>query len=518
MKKLLAVLAFLLGASAAQAACVPSSATAGMMGCEPVVSSMATTDYLQIWQPGPFPASANLISLSSLLTSGGGPFLPLAGGTLSGSVTGPDATVWSAAGIGGKAGSGGATGSLIVNHGGTGGVNGFGGSLTIGGGAGVGAAGHGGSLTLQSGITAANSRAASIVLSPPGYGSNTNGASISLTAGSPTGSGSVGTVSFFSPLFATSSIGFNYSQTSATASTLGWLIGSQTFAGTVASTTFAPMNLIQIYDDLAVTQSGATGEGLYVQLNTGGAAVTGARNSVQADMAITAATGNTSGQYSAVQGNAFLASSVTDTGSIVYGANFTSQLFPSASVGSGGQVVGQENDVGVQTGATAPSIVTGMQVVPFGNWAVAGASGRDAAYMVGMQNGTVGFDIGYGIAGTGSSNFPIKSTGTLFKTIQNGTVGSGVDISSLTISNYAFKSTGFSVDGSGNVSAEGVTAGGVVLLHSYTVGTLPACNSGTKGGMAYVTDANSPTYNGTLTGGSNVVVPVFCNGAAWTPH
>jgi len=33
--------------------------------------------------------------------------------------------------------------------------------------------------------------------------------------------------------------------------------------------------------------------------------------------------------------------------------------------------------------------------------------------------------------------------------------------------------------------------------------------------IAYVTDATTPTYLGTLTGGGAVEVPVFFNGSAW---
>lgn len=53
---------------------------------------------------------------------------------------------------------------------------------------------------------------------------------------------------------------------------------------------------------------------------------------------------------------------------------------------------------------------------------------------------------------------------------------------------------------------------------TYAVSTLPACNSGTTGASAYVTDATSPTYNGALTGGGTVKVPVACNGSSWTSH
>jgi len=33
-----------------------------------------------------------------------------------------------------------------------------------------------------------------------------------------------------------------------------------------------------------------------------------------------------------------------------------------------------------------------------------------------------------------------------------------------------------------------------------------------------VSDATTPTYNGALTGGGAVYVPVFCNGSAWVSH
>jgi hypothetical protein len=52
----------------------------------------------------------------------------------------------------------------------------------------------------------------------------------------------------------------------------------------------------------------------------------------------------------------------------------------------------------------------------------------------------------------------------------------------------------------------------------YTVGTLPTCNAGNHGLILAVTDATTPTYNGALTGGAAVEVPVYCNGTTWTSH
>jgi hypothetical protein len=49
----------------------------------------------------------------------------------------------------------------------------------------------------------------------------------------------------------------------------------------------------------------------------------------------------------------------------------------------------------------------------------------------------------------------------------------------------------------------------------YTVATLPTCNSGAKGTWYSVSDASSPTFLGTLTGGSSTFTPAICNGSGW---
>jgi hypothetical protein len=59
---------------------------------------------------------------------------------------------------------------------------------------------------------------------------------------------------------------------------------------------------------------------------------------------------------------------------------------------------------------------------------------------------------------------------------------------------------------------------GPILPAVTTVSALPTCNAAIKGALRTVSDATTPTYNGALTGGSTVVVPVFCNGSAWVSH
>lgn len=79
-------------------------------------------------------------------------------------------------------------------------------------------------------------------------------------------------------------------------------------------------------------------------------------------------------------------------------------------------------------------------------------------------------------------------------------------------------------DGNVNLNITAKGSGGVISLQSiatlpsFTVAGLPGCSATFKGGLAYVTDATAPTYNAALTGGGAVIVPVFCNGTAWTSH
>lgn len=57
----------------------------------------------------------------------------------------------------------------------------------------------------------------------------------------------------------------------------------------------------------------------------------------------------------------------------------------------------------------------------------------------------------------------------------------------------------------------------VGILPPSLISALPTCNAAAKGWRGSVTNANGPTFLGTLTAGGSVVTPVFCNGAAWVP-
>jgi hypothetical protein len=68
------------------------------------------------------------------------------------------------------------------------------------------------------------------------------------------------------------------------------------------------------------------------------------------------------------------------------------------------------------------------------------------------------------------------------------------------------------------VGTGGVWAAGSCIGSQYTVSTLPTCNSGSKGLAAAVTDAASPTFLGSLSGGGSTYAPAVCNGSAWVAY
>ncbi len=74
--------------------------------------------------------------------------------------------------------------------------------------------------------------------------------------------------------------------------------------------------------------------------------------------------------------------------------------------------------------------------------------------------------------------------------------------------------------GSGTITiANNLTVAGVAQLASYTVSSLATavpCSSTTAGALAYVTDASSPSWNATLSGGGSTHTLAMCNGTNWT--
>ncbi len=60
-----------------------------------------------------------------------------------------------------------------------------------------------------------------------------------------------------------------------------------------------------------------------------------------------------------------------------------------------------------------------------------------------------------------------------------------------------------------------VSVSALLSLQQFTVAGLATCNAGNKFKIAEVSDATSPTFLATVTGGGAVAVPVMCNGTNW---
>jgi hypothetical protein len=171
-------------------------------------------------------------------------------------------------------------------------------------------------------------------------------------------------------------------------------------------------------------------------------------------------------------------------------------------------------------------------------WSVSG-TGVESALQLNTTGGTLGGTIGNtttiaGLFGATSNNTGLRITNFRYGTGADWTTASTrvqeiVDASSFGYIEFNGPTTGAGgvalIAGSTGVSVSSfpaVTVSAPILLTAtYTVGTLPTCNSGVIGFLAAVSDANSPTYNGTLSGsgaGATAHVMAYCNGTNWTAH
>lgn len=94
MRALLLALGLFLAPIAAWADCQPSAAKTGEMGCQPVATTIAPTDFIETWAPALYPKSAQIIRFNNLMGSPGaiGSITPAPGTFSTLHITG-DATV-----------------------------------------------------------------------------------------------------------------------------------------------------------------------------------------------------------------------------------------------------------------------------------------------------------------------------------------------------------------------------------------------------------------------------------------
>jgi hypothetical protein len=133
---------------------------------------------------------------------------------------------------------------------------------------------------------------------------------------------------------------------------------------------------------------------------------------------------------------------------------------------------------------------------------------------------TTQLDVGLNYYWNGTNNIYKTSTASTFYRQNSGAQHQWWTAASGTAGNIITFVQNMTLDASGNLGI-GIASpnantkldvNGPIRAKGYTVATLP---TGTVGAKAYVTDALSPTFLGTLTGGGAVTTPVFYNGTAW---
>jgi hypothetical protein len=236
------------------------------------------------------------------------------------------------------------------------------------------------------------------------------------------------------------------------------LVVSQNGAGTITTAGFS-YNSIAVTDNLA--SSGNTVDGLSVFLGLAGSAVNGARQALQATLWLTAATSPSNMNRYYVAG-VFAAQAISNDGGgtgtekgSIFGINPIATL--SASATHMVECSGGEVDMSAAPGSSVLNKY-GWKVTQLSTDKVQG-SVNDAALFFGNQSGAVGWGTLIQV-GDGINANPLTTSGAIMKLLGAPTIANGIDLSGAgTISGFAFKSPGFSVDGSGVVRPSGVNIG-----------------------------------------------------------
>ena len=150
------------------------------------------------------------------------------------------------------------------------------------------------------------------------------------------------------------------------------------------------------------------------------------------------------------------------------------------------------------------------------------ALGDNACFLAtGNDNVCLGYDSGFNGSFVAPAGLSSGSYNILIGESANITTGSG----NIVIGN-SLTATAPTANNQIDIGDQIVVANGVTTVTSplvmrlpvTTVAALPPCGASQTGAMYAVSDALSPGYNSPVAGGGTNVIPVFCNGSAWTAH
>ena len=284
-----------------------------------------------------------------------------------------------------------------------------------------------------------------------------------------------------------------------------------------------------VANNFAVTRVNGAGGMFDVHGNVGGAGQSGGMFWMSLGMNLNAATADVAGGasfYTTLTATATanhndngIGAGPTNSSGSVFATNFTCKLANGATFFRG--CSGGEVNMSIQTGASA-DFLSGWSIVMLSdNNVAAGIESDGLLISAGGGTATLGYGINIGgyngylaIAPTGTiiGCLPHNGVGNCNNPAGSNSVANGIDFSLIAFTGSAFKSIGFSVDGTGKAAA--------ITLQSTTkysaAGTpLPTCNAGAEGTRAAVIDATAPAYNANYASGGAVHAAVYCNGTNW---
>jgi hypothetical protein len=231
----------------------------------------------------------------------------------------------------------------------------------------------------------------------------------------------------------------------------------QTFINAGGTTSDNPHNLHSFVinsDNITDTAGPGFVNGVYIQHNFGGTALKGGRQALSVLGQLTAPTSssNPNRNYAAAM-LSMVASSDNGTAQSPQGAFFAMNPSAIALAGTSNilELTGGELNISARSGSSV-WYKAGFSIASYPDDAVQG-SAFDAALMISGQSGSpVGWRNGVQFSASNGSQ-PMNTNGTLISTNGASSVTNGIDISSYSYSGAAIRTPGFTVDGSGNVSA-----------------------------------------------------------------
>ena len=295
------------------------------------------------------------------------------------------------------------------------------------------------------------------------------------------------------------------------------LIVNQSPAGTQASSYNA--NSITVTSNAALTGASSFLYGLNMGCSLQSTTVQGGVNCLQVSVGLNSPTNASNANHNYV-GAAFIgqansADGGTNTGAGAQGAVFGSNFVGNAVNGATNllEVTGGEVDVMLQTGSSS-KIKAGWSIVSTSLDKVHGAA-LDSLLALGAQSGSNGINNVIQFT-TQNGIYPAATGGTLIGS-DTGTVALGVDFNSVTCSTGCFRSPGFLVDGSGNLTANNVTTAWSAFTPSPSCGTasitVNSSRSKTIGKTTFIALQMTVSTLGTCTNLISISLPNTTNSA-----